>query len=867
MQNGDVDRSQEVLREFSRLQQTGITNVSATQADRGTLGALSFPRPRPLVESPDTPSVPPLRLAAPPAGPQALAGASEVRALDLVEDWPQEVEAIGDLAPTDLVGWSDHGLLVARHDGAEWNITTIAAGPIVAVEAFDLGRDGALELWVATPNGLDLLEPEGDGWRPSSVTRPKVPSPPRDIEVADFDHEGDLDLLLVGGFGARLWRNDGAAQGGAFMDVTTEAGVAIEGPLEWCVAEDLDTDQDVDFLVGGAAGVHVVHSLRGGRFAVAALDAAEGLPTGTPPLVEDLDGDGRPDLRFGGAGAPVLRGIAGGGWMLLPAGSVADPGDGVDPTPLLDSRGHPTGAVRIALRGAKDNRRGVGAIVELRADRSYRRLFWRGEPVLVDLGGREKLNWLRVTWPNGVVQTELEVPAGTTKVVVQKEGLVGSCPFLYTWNGRTFEYVTDVLGITPLGLPAAPGVMVPPDHDEYVRIRGDQLVAADGVLRLQITEELREVTYLDRVRLDVVDHPANVQVYPNERFKFPPFPRPHLHTVVDPLPPRSAIDDAGRDWREELFADDLSLAAPFRPYSAREADGPSWGGQFLGLAPPHSLELTFDPTRTRGARRLRLVMTGWFYWTEASVNVSSARTPGVEFAPPVLEVPDGEGGWREAPIELGFPAGKLKTIVVDVSDVLPRENPRLRLSSTLRLYWDSIRLAVDDDDAPHRVRSLEPLVARLWERGFSTPIERFGDLRLEWFEWERTEAWPRWNAHPGLYTRLGDVLPLLGAVDDRFVILGAGDALTLGFDATELSPPPEGWTRDYILFLDGWAKDRDPNTIEAEFVEPLPFHGMSGYPYGAGEAFPDTPEHRRWRLEWLTRPARRWIDPLAPNGS
>jgi hypothetical protein len=96
------------------------------------------------------------------------------------------------------------------------------------------------------------------------------------------------------------------------------------------------------------------------------------------------------------------------------------------------------------------------------------------------------------------------------------------------------------------------------------------------------------------------------------------------------------------------------------------------------------------------------------------------------------------------------------------------------------------------------------------------------------------------------------------------VVLG-GDALRLRFDAHDLPPPGPGMRRDCLLFLDGWAKDRDPNTLEALYVEPLPFHGMSGYPYGPDESFPDGEAHRAWRREWNTRAARTWIESIAPN--
>jgi hypothetical protein len=452
-------------------------------------------------------------------------------------------------------------------------------------------------------------------------------------------------------------------------------------------------------------------------------------------------------------------------------------------------------------------------------------------------------------------------------VIEQKEGLVGSCPFLYAWNGTRYDYVTDVLGITPLGLPMAPGMLVPPDHDEYVLIRGEQLAPRDGFLDVQITEELREVTYLDRLRLDVVDHPHGSEVFPNERFTFPPFPEPKIHAVVAPRGPKAARDGDGRDWTRALAAIDGELAIPFAPYrpaEAGESHSPTWGGQFQGLAPRHFLELEFDARDVADAAALRLVMTGWFFWTDASVNVAAARTPSIRFEPPTLQVPDGAGGWRDTGPPIGFPAGKQKTMVVDVTSLLHRDDPRLRLVSTLRLYWDSIRLATDDGATEVRTTSIEPAGARLWERGFSQPIELHGDQKLEWFDWERL-AEPRWAQHPGSYTRLGETLPLVTAIDDRFVVMGSGDALQVRFAAAGLPPVAPGWRRDYLLFLDGWAKDRDPNSIEALHVEPLPFHGMNGYPYPEEQSFPDDAAHRQWRQEWMTRPARSAIPRLAPR--
>ena len=90
-------------------------------------------------------------------------------------------------------------------------------------------------------------------------------------------------------------------------------------------------------------------------------------------------------------------------------------------------------------------------------------------------------------------------------------------------------------------------------------------------------------------------------------------------------------------------------------------------------------------------------------------------------------------------------------------------------------------------------------------------------------------------------------------MDDRYAIIGPGDALRLTFDGRKLPALKPGWRRDYVVRCDGWTKDADSNTLLGDTVEPLPFHGMKTYPYGPEEGFPDTPEHRRWKREWNTR--------------
>jgi len=923
---------------FLQLTALGYRSASAQELDRGNLAGVPPPQAD-GIEGAQPGRMP--RFSAEDAILPELSGAREAEALDLDGD--------GD---ADFLAAGPRGVLAALRGPDGYSLEHLLSEPAEHVRAFDLGNDDSLDLFVSQGAELVLLEQKSgadlvlapaavERWARSPLTFAPLPSPAQDLAPVDFDHDGDLDLLLVGAFGARLLRDDGAAartdeQGvvrrGAFVDASSEASLPREVELAWCVTEDFDGDQDVDLLLGGPHALHLMDSLRAGKFtdvAPRAFGSARGLAR--KPLVADLDGDARADLFEPGAPSTLWRQRADGSFAPEPTRHTVS--EGAEPVALdldldgtldvfwpsadsaaegvlgfglpveqearIEGRGSPVDALafadldrdldldlaritaqglailrnmgpvghaaRIEPLGLKDNRRAVGAVVETRTRGLYRRIYWRGAPELVGCGSFPALDVVRITWPNGAVQTRLDVPPkdqpfldAKSGRLEQSESLIGSCPFLYTWNGTTFEFVSDVLGGTPLGLPMAPGLLVPPDHDEFVLVRGDQLAPRDGRLEIQLTEELREVTYLDRIRLDVVDHPAGTEVFPNERFTFPPFPEPHIHTVRAPLAPVRVTGSDGQDWTQALSAVDGAHAQPFEPLAP----------QFLGLATPHWLELEFEPERVRAAKHLRLVCTGWFFWTDASVNMASARTPGVAFVPPTLQVQGPDGAWRDAGPPLGFPAGKSKTMVVELDgalgSVLDREHPRLRLFSTLRLYWDSIRLAVDPDDAPLRVTALEPLGARLWPRGFSRPIDTGrGDLP-ERFDWDALAEHKRWNQHPGRYTRYGETLPLVQAIDDRFVILASGDALAVQFDAAACPPLADGWVRDYLVFLDGWAKDRDPNTLEALAVEPLPFHGMSAYPYGPDERFPDDEPHRAWRAEWNTREARSWIVPLAP---
>lgn len=827
-----------------------------------------------------------------------LGGASDLESWDVDGDQRADLTAVGD-----------RGVRVALRREEGWKVATVVEEPVQLARAFDVDNDGDLDILVLQEGKLALFRYDAEAWNLSPVTFPGLPATPKDIVPVDYDHEGDVDLLLVGDFGARIWRNDGAGtpdETHGFVDASDVAELPGDRTFTWAVTEDFDGDNDVDFLLGSEGDVYLADSVRAGKF----VDKTSviGVRTGwsAAPVVADFDGDGRPELVQADRAIPIDLDLDGSLDLLagdpsgtqarlaartsvetpvtiVPSGSrgplapadfdgdrtidlAFSTADGIELLP-----GTPTGnhAALVAYGGLRNNRRALGAIVEYRAGPIYRRIYWRGEPVLVGVGKAEKLDVLRITWPNGVVQTNLDVdlaspggvddPDAAFKGITENETQFGSCPFLYANDGGKVVFVSDVLGGTPLGLPARPGVFVPFRHEEYVLVRGDQLAPQEGSLELHLTEELREVTYLDAARLIAVDHPAGTSVYPNEKFCFPPFPEPYVHAVAERIPPVRAVGSDGKDWAAALAQVDDDHAVPFelRPR------------QFAGRAKPWFLELSFDPEAVLHAGKLRLVMTGWLYWSDSTANMASAGE-GLEFVPPTLEIPDGHGGWKSAGPPVGFPSGKTKTMIVDVGSILPRDDPRIRVATNLRLYWDEIALALDDDDAPRETREAVVASARIWRRGFSAPLAEGGlgrleDQRPERFDWSVLAPEGRWNQTPGLYTRYGDCTELCTQVDDRYAMIGAGDALTLRFGAVAFPPPREGFARDWILHLDGWCKDADPNTVAAEQVEPLPFHGMSAYPYPDSESFPDDPQHRAWRARWNTRPATRWIPPLVPG--
>jgi hypothetical protein len=190
-------------------------------------------------------------------------------------------------------------------------------------------------------------------------------------------------------------------------------------------------------------------------------------------------------------------------------------------------------------------------------------------------------------------------------------------------------------------------------------------------------------------------------------------------------------------------------------------------------------------------------------------------------------------------------------MVVDLAGIARRSSLTLRLATTLQIYWDAAALAVGRPAVDPVVTALAAAAADLHYRGYSR-LYRRSPSSPHWFDYQTVSVEPRFRDMRGAFTRFGPVGELLDTADDRYVVMNAGDELTLRFAASALPPLAPGWRRDWVLYSDGWVKDADIHTAHSQTVEPLPYHGMAAYP-DVPHRFPDTAAHRAWQRDYQTR--------------
>ena len=695
----------------------------------------------------------------------------------------------------------------------------------------DINNDRAVDLAVTGdgPAPLLYLNPR-EGKYPTQPLYNDAKLPPTaGIAVLDDDKDGWMDVAVThaGAPGLTLWRNtdDPNKLGRRFARVELPLKDALRG---WGLTPvDIDNDGWIDLavIVETAKGpqLRVLRNRGDGSFE----DVSQALqldrivlknPRGL--IATDVFGDGAADLI-------VIQ-------------------ENAAPLLLRNVGAQKNHSLRLDLTGLADNKTALGIKVEIFANGLWQKWELPGASgyatqapprILAGLGQAEGIDLLRILWPTGVLQDEIDLPRQPVLAIKETDRRGSSCPVLFVWDGHRYQFATDTIGAAVVGHWFTPARRNIPNTGEWVKIDGGQVALVDGKISTRFMEPMEEVNYIDQLRLLAIDHPEDTEANPDERFlDDPPFAsgRPVIsaHTRL----PLGAWDGEGHDVLAALSQRDHIFASGF---SALPYDG------FANL---HALTLDLGSLDTHAP--LRLLMTGYVNYFSAT-SLYAAWQAGIKEIPPYVEAELPGGSWQRIAGDAGFPAGLERTIVVDLSGKLPAGTRRIRLMTNLQIYWDQV-LIDQSNVAAERISELPLANATLHFRGYPKQIEgpSPGDLDYDYNTVSLTGPFQR---ERGNYTRLGDVTPLLKSIDDRFAIFGSGEEIAAEFDATALPVLPAHWKRDYFFYANGFVKDMDWWDGSPFTVSQMPFHAMSTYPYPKSETFPDSNDALDYQLNWNTR--------------
>jgi Tfp pilus assembly protein PilF len=679
----------------------------------------------------------------------------------------------------------------------------------------------------------------------------------RQLLVEDWNGDELLDLIITRENAPPLLLLK--QRGGPFAVTNTPA----EWPVSQAVASgDLDGDLHADVVLGAAS--ELVLAFSGANARTSKISLGQG---GVEQVyLVDYDNDGWLDIFVSGAAVRIWRNLGKGtfeertaqvGLDKLKLGSVAAiwPADldrDCDSDLLLTLRdgslrwlrnegGNANQQLKLQLGGEKSNASGIGARFEvasggLRLSRRVQRL-----PVEVGVGQHTQIDAVRVFWDVEVTLGELKVDCRNVVAIAESFLPVGSCPYLYAWDGQRFRFVTDLLGAAPVGLPIADNRYIEADPEEYVWLGTEATFPRKGdSYVLHVTEELREALYLDEAKLVVVDHPPGTEVHTTGKLLAgKPFPKHEIVTLHKPHPLQQATNHEGVDVTEALRSEDQKMASP----TTRRAS------QLVGLAEPHSVTLDFGPLDTE--QPLVLAITAWLRFGGGTANISASHHPDLPFPFPVLEAETGHGNWTRVDVAVGAPAGKTKRIIVPLAGKLPKDTRRLRLSTAFEIHWDRIALLEQRDNSETRISVVSASRADLHWRGYSQFKE------LPWHQpltpdYARVNTNPPWRITPsGWCTGYGEIGELISTRDNALALLNGGDELTLSF--RDVPARPENVGRDFFFYSVGWDKDADFHCKLGTQVGPLPWTGMDDQRYGEQQRpnFPSDALMEKYNTRWV----------------
>ena len=736
----------------------------------------------------------------------------------------------GALADLDFTG--KLGLLLADPEGRLRGFTNLGTGvfrerrppsgvpdplavtDVTQITIDDLNSDDLPDVLLTRSNlpPYILLNIRGGGL--SATNQPADWPVARGLGTGDFNNDLRLDVALA---------TDGAVEL-RFGGLREPRRLAARGNrIQRVRALDYDNDGWLDVLAWGDDGLHIWRN-RGSIGFEESTDAL-GLAPFRGKRVLDLvaaDFDGDCDLDW-------IVEVAGEGLKFLR-------NDGANANGLLT----------LHLLGNRSNASALGVKVELAAGGWHTLRTVQQLPIEIGIGKHSQLDLVSTRWFDTKLDTtEVKADCRQPLTVFELVLPTGSCPYLYAWDGTRHRFITDLLGAAPVGLPAAPGHYIEADPDELVRIGGDQNFAPrDGAYEVHLTEELREILYLDSARLVVADHPAGTEVFSTGKLvPGRPFPKSSLVQLGGRIPLRRAErigspTDTPKDVTSALAETDGSRVSPLRLR----------GPQYRGLAEPYSVVLDFGELPE--GRPQVLALTGWLRFGGGMANIGGAHNPEFPFPFPALEAETPQG-WKPVDVTVGAPAGKTKSIVVDLTGKLPTGARRLRLTQAFEIHWD--RIALFTESKPLEGIAVRPANTDLHWRGYSEFENRPWTDPLT-PDPARVRAAPPWRITPsGWATRYGPVDELIAERDNGLAIIAGGDELTLRFPARDLPARTSGMERDYFIETSGWDKDADYHVARGTTIEPLPWHGMNDQLHGieVRPPFPSDALHARYNTRWV----------------
>ncbi len=746
---------------------------------------------------------------------------------------------------------------------------------------FDADQDGDLDIYIANESQNNLFRNNGDGTFNEQAETMGLDGGASNTIFAgfgDFDDDGDLDILNANKSGKnQLFTNLRQAR---FKEVSAETGLENTGNSGIAAIGDYNNDGFLDLLSTSSDGQYLLYKNKGDGSFIVDESSSKSLKIlngkkGNDAQFYDLDNDGHLDIILAVEGSEGHQS----GLYLFHNDSIGKFSDATDIIPgtinevqkivtadfnadgdldlflacsggiklIRNETGNMNHYIKVQLVGltngsGKNNYFGIGAKLELKAGDLYQMKVVTQPVMHFGMGTREEADILRIVWSNGVPQNI--IAPKSDQDLIEEQLLKGSCPFLYTWNGEEYVFVKDVMWRSALGMPL--GIMggktayaFPDISQEYIKIPGELLKPDNGLYRLNITEELWEAVYFDKAQLIAVDHPADVNFYVDERFTLPPFSGRELYHVDEKHLPKAVYDGQGNNLLTFVEKKDDRYISHFKT------------DEFQGLTEKH--ELILDLGEKANSDNLYLFLQGWIFPTDASINTAISQSEKHKPIAPYLQVLNEKGEWETVIESVGFPMGKDKTVIVDLTNKFLSSDRKVKLVTNMQIYWDHIFYSETANDTPVKMTELKLKSADLHFRGYSASYRKGGRYGPHWFDYYDVTTGQKWRDLTGNYTRYGDVLPLLTEGDDMYVICNAGDEISFEFDASGLSDLPEGWTRDFLIYTEGWVKDGDLNTAYGQTVAPLPFRNMTSYPYGSNEKYPDSEGYKDYQEKYNTR--------------